>query len=1040
MKQAGLEPTADTYTTLLCSYAKVGDIAAISSTLDACEKNELYLLDKDLFDVIYTLAINGHAGHVDALLPRLRRSSGYNQDAVNLILRLTNRGQEQTAFAVLKTMPRGSRPDGELTDTGSFFVKQLIRARRPTESVLTICQEMQDSGLNARAFLVAIEAAVTGGSVELSLPLLARLQQTGQPIRQHYFWPLICAQAPAGTDAVLDVVKRIHAEFGVVVNGETVREYVIPNIAERNSEKLITLLRTVGVSVSTAATATAYNLVTADRLREAANVATSYNVYYQPGLFQRPLVQALAHTGDVDSFVRFVRQLYDGIPRLDVFRKSGGGGSAATAATEASTGADDEPIEPIVVQQGDGGAVEVLDPQQAEVLGQIVLDVIGAVRKDRVKVLTDVLRALVEQGLSVSNRQAERIQERLGSELSAEISELLGRLAAGDLEPVPIDKSTNRPSGFAQLTVEQLENMIETQQARGDNVKGLKRFLVSALFKAKDLEKTERTLKQLNDEGFVLTGGIYSQFIDLLVHHELSDRALEQFRTLRAREPDFVLDDYKVIRLIGLLVKQNRFEEAVRFAEENRRAESNAEAHSFNYNTTCWRILNGLAEEGRADDLRRLFDTLETCKLIELSNAVLGPLVKVHLVNNETQRAVDVFEEICTKHQCTPWKNDLACRLIQAEDAANLQRLTDLSTNIHGEVNSLYDLVFSFVECGRIRQARKILETPGLRSRPQKINVACERYQQEGKVEPLEGLVEATKDLNHIDRGDIYYNLLLSYCKEQQPQKALGLWTKMQEEDIQPSEQFMRTLGKYLRDNDLQVPFVEPESESAKTKRRSAAAKKAKQQSVDGQTKAAAPAETKPKKAPVAAAVPEEPKSETFVTFKRALRSAGDIDATLQAHRNLTATDKISVTDQSLFVEALLNADRQSEANRVVLEMIDRQQFPIPRIFRYYLNKAALTGDTAVLERIGATLSPETKKLVSFDNRLCHAYVASGKAEQFLQMLNDRLDAAQSDEERAAVAEKFPRGGTIGILEKHPELAGKCKWRNSHVSFERAWV
>lgn len=1040
MKQAGLEPTSDTYTTLLCSFAKVGDIAAITSTLDACEQNELYLLDKDLFDVIYTLAINGHAAHVDAILPRLRKSAGYNQDAVNLILRLTNRGQEQTAFAVLKTMPRGSRPDGELTDTGAFFIKQLIRARRPKESVLSICEELQASGLNTKAYLVAIEAAVIGGSVELSLPLLKQLKLTGQPIRQHYFWPLICAQATSGTDAVLAVVQQIQSEFGLVVNGETVREYVIPNIAERNGEKIIALLRAVGVSVSTAATSTAYHLLTLDRMRDAANVSASYTVYYQPGLYRRPLVQALGRTGDVESFVRFVRQLHDSIPRLDQLRDRSGGGTTDAAA---GAGVDEAELnEPIVVQQEDGSVedvVEDLHPQQADILGQIIVDVIGAVRKNRVEVLTDVLRGLVDQGLSISNRQAERIQERLGSELNTDISELLGRLAAGDLEPIPLDKaSTNRPSGFAQLSVEQLENMIQAQDARGENSKGLKRFLISALFKAKDLEKTERTLGQLESEGFVLTSGIYAQLIDLLGHHEQSDRALEQFRQLRAKEPDFVLDDYKVIRLLGVLIKQNRLDDALRFAEENRRTESNAEAHSFNYNTTCWRIFNDLAESGRADDLRRLFDTLENCKLIEVSNALLGSLVKVHLVNNDTQRAVDVFEEICTKHQCTPWKNDLACRLIQAEDATNLQRLTDLSTNIHGEVNSLYDLVFSFVECGRIRQARKILETPGLRSRPQKINVACERYQQEGKVEPLEGLVEATKDLNHIDRGDIYYNLLLSYCKEQQPQKALGLWTKMQEEDIQPSEEFMRTLGTFLRANSLEVPFVEPAS-IEKPKRR--AAKKSQQQT-KVQTQTASDGETtgvaarKPKKAtpaatpktPVAAAV-EEPKSETVVAFKRALRPSGviDIDATIQAHRNLLPNDTISVTDQSVFVEALINADRQSEANRIVLDMVSRQQFPIPRIFRFYLNKTAATGNTSILEQIGGALSPETKKLVSFDNRLCHAHVASGKTEQYLQTLVDQLDAAETDEQRAVVAAKFPRGGAVGILEKHPELSGTCK-------------
>ena len=45
---------------------------------------------------------------------------------------------------------------------------------------------------------------------------------------------------------------------------------------------------------------------------------------------------------------------------------------------------------------------------------------------------------------------------------------------------------------------------------------------------------------------------------------------------------------------------------------------------------------------------------------------------------------VYTFDKLCQKYNCTPWKNELACRLIQKEDAANLQRLTDLSTNIHG--------------------------------------------------------------------------------------------------------------------------------------------------------------------------------------------------------------------------------------------------------------------------------------------------------------------------------------------------------------------
>lgn len=77
---------------------------------------------------------------------------------------------------------------------------------------------------------------------------------------------------------------------------------------------------------------------------------------------------------------------------------------------------------------------------------------------------------------------------------------------------------------------------------------------------------------------------------------------------------------------------------------------------------------------------------------------------------NDLEGAMSAFEKACITYQCTPLKNELSKRLIDAEDANSLQRLTDLSTHIHGESNSLVDLVLSFLECGRVHQAKKILE------------------------------------------------------------------------------------------------------------------------------------------------------------------------------------------------------------------------------------------------------------------------------------------------------------------------------------------
>jgi leucine-rich PPR motif-containing protein, mitochondrial len=64
MKQAGMEPTADTFTALLCGHAKQGDIEAIRAVIAECEAQNIELLDRDFMEVIFSLA---KAGHVDLI-------------------------------------------------------------------------------------------------------------------------------------------------------------------------------------------------------------------------------------------------------------------------------------------------------------------------------------------------------------------------------------------------------------------------------------------------------------------------------------------------------------------------------------------------------------------------------------------------------------------------------------------------------------------------------------------------------------------------------------------------------------------------------------------------------------------------------------------------------------------------------------------------------------------------------------------------------------------------------------------------------------
>lgn len=72
--------------------------------------------------------------------------------------------------------------------------------------------------------------------------------------------------------------------------------------------------------------------------------------------------------------------------------------------------------------------------------------------------------------------------------------------------------------------------------------------------------------------------------------------------------------------------------------------------------------------------------------------------------------AIKEFEYCVLKYNATPWKSELCSILIDIEDTNNLQKVTDLISLVHGESNTLQDLLFLFLEKGRIRQSQKILQ------------------------------------------------------------------------------------------------------------------------------------------------------------------------------------------------------------------------------------------------------------------------------------------------------------------------------------------
>lgn len=989
MAQAGLEPSADTYTTLLCGYARKGDIDAIVKHISTCEAKEIHLLDKDLLEIVYALAVNGHEDKIDSILSKVSKSIGYNQDAVNVILRLINKGHVNSAMAVLKTMPRNKRDDGEYTDAGSFVIRQLIKAGSSLEPILSICKELEDLNMHTKPLNIALEEALTQSKTDMAFKLLEEMKERGIEIRQHYFWPIIASTK--SESEMFKAVEKMNSQFGIEPNGQCVRDYIIPKINTQDYDKIVLALRNIGLSSANASTSTAYTAIKKNDLKSAANIMSSYSAYFAPVLFRKPILFALLASKDFESYGKVLRCVYEGIPRLQ----------RVNARQMQDTENEDEIEDGTAVASEADGNYEKL---QSEIMGSFVIDALMNTRNNKMEVFEKILETLVANGLSIAANKAEVIQNYIGEKMTTEISTLLDKLTSGELEPVTLERRNIRFSNES-MSSDNLERLINRIEEKGGNTKNMKKQLLIQAIRAKDLPKTEQLIEKLKSEGYVLGSGVYALLFELYAMNNKIEEATKIFDQIRAEDPEFTLDDIKTVRYIQALIETNRIDEAFKFMEANKR-ENIPETGRFAYNSACWRILNVLAEKGDITTLNQVFNTMIENNFASANNVLLGPLIKVHVIKNEIKEAVDKFEEICTKYRSTPWKNELSCKLIQMEDAENLQRVTDLSTDVHGEVNSLYDLVFSFIECGRIRQARKILETPGLRMKSYtRINLMCERFVENGKQNILEGLVEATKDLNHIDRSEIYYNLLQTYIKEKASEKCLEMWTKMQEENISASDNFLIKLAEFLESEGMAVPFTKP----------AVIEEIAKKEPVKGDERY----------------VRRRPESSVDdsaqYVLKMAIRNRNDeeVNDFIKNADYLKEFETFTIFEKSKIIEALVRNERLPEATDLIFKLLNQKLFPRMNIFRFYLNRIASKGENETIDKVGQFLDEDMKRELSFDNRYCHSFVSQGKVEDYLTRLENEVENIKTEEDIKQAEFRFPRGGAIGLLEASPNTVDR---------------
>lgn len=969
IKQAGIQPSSETFALLICGYIKHHNLEKADELIQKCELDGIAFTDKNYLDMIHAYAISGYVDEIDKILHKIVKSESYYREACNLMFKLIAEYKLDEAFKILKSTEQCQSMDGINLPLGKSFIAHLIRCDVSMDDVLKYCKQLMIENLYPLTLNVAMENSLKYGREELALALFKVAKVNNVPVKYHYFWPLLVKRRKQNDIAgMLNVLSTMCNDFDIVLNSETVREYVIPFMLKENSniENIITNLRNYGISVSNIIASVVIQMLTEGDLKRAAIVAENYDAHYPIYYIRKPLVSCFFSTGDVDSFVKLLWKMAVG---ADWFSKN----SDKMKDEDHSIGSRD----------------------YREYTDQILMDIVrDMARRNDFSKLKEIIEQLCQYGVGISFRSAETIRSLLPNKYNGELSSIIRSLISDEFKTPQLPVKNSRIS-ISALSIRSLNKYSEILSTKGESTIHIKKQLFFAYARDKNLEKLLEIKKELDAKNFVLTRGMYSYLINTFVECDRLDEAIDLYEKLQKTCLNFSLNSTKLLRLVLLLVQKIQYEKAFELlkTKPNENEEKVIEEKLHTNETICWKILDVFAENCDVQRVKKFFDVMLSNEFVEVTNILLGPLVKVHIKRNDLDSAIKEFKNCVLKYNATPWKNELCFIFIDNDDIDNLQKITDLSSLVHGESNTLQDLLFLFLEKGRIRQSQKILQIPGFRLRHDRFLTACKQYSNKGSYKHLLNLLTLTKEIPIINRRKIYYYALLVCKKANDAQLALSLWINLQEDDITPTDEFLQILAEILMKSNIPVPFTVPDNKEILAVSRES----------------------------------RKPRMSSSTSVLRRLIDSDNIDRAL-LRKNQFKLEELNEMDWSVLIECCLQKSRYTEAKNLVNECyFVTGKIPSLEIMKTFLTEAMKVPDVEVYEYFNNRLSNGLKQKLSFSNLRCRAYLNAGRMDEYLTELENSLSNVRNKEEMNIYVEMFPHEDILTAAAEKSEYVDRVE-------------
>ncbi|NXC99900.1 LPPRC protein, partial [Certhia familiaris] len=756
MRMAGVEPGPDTYLSLLNVYAEKGDADSIKKTLEQVEKTEGYLMDRTLMQVIFSLAKAGYPQHIEDIKGRIRFERELIPDVINLCLTLITHGFEDISFSILKSLSHLSRED---MDQGSFFLQHCVNRDLPMSKLKQFCNELKEAKMHSAPLPFVLRCALEANKSALAIDVMKMMKEEGLPLRPHYCWPLLVQYRKENNlKGIFEVLKVMH-KLGVDLDAETYTDYVFKNFADSETahaqlKENGCLFESVGLYVAE---------LRCEALQGRLDKVLSISEYFSCCLIQFQILFVLACFFWLQCTIILSYQITELLYKDERYC--------------------------------------LTPPGPTEAVGYFLYHLIDSMSDSEVQAKEERLRQYFHQlkkmNIVIPASHHSGICRLLDS---SQVPELIK-----DARLLYHKKSlsTDNSPESAKSDVSALEKKLEKQKAENQPITDVLKQLIHALCEEENMQKALEVKAKYEPD--MVVGG-YAALINLCCRHDNVEEAMNLKEKVFPMNSPVALDSGKYIALIEVLEKHGRLEDAINILREMKEKDVPISGRTV---ASFLRILNAAAMRGEVETVNRLHETIADLGLVQ-TTALHAPLITVHLEKDDMPAALEALISCYRKYGKILQLHNIYCKLVEKGDADLLQKVSDFISREYGDMMALYDLFFAFLQTGKYKEAKKVIETPGLRAHSGRLQWFAKKCIINKQMETLEQLVELTRNLFECDRDEMYYHLLELCESNKDWGKAEAIWTKIQEENIVPREKTLILLADIFEKNGQVVPFEVP--------------------------------------------------------------------------------------------------------------------------------------------------------------------------------------------------------------------------------------